>query len=304
MVPQPNMNLQNMQQAIENLSGYPYELEVVRRLEQYEDTGFWVEPNYSFEDHDTGEARELDFHALEVEPISIRKSEYAFMVLLGSCKDNKNPYVFFTRKHPLPGVTLNSDVPIAGYPLEIYTTSGEHEAIEWYFQLQDFLHIATTEIISSQFCEMIWKNDKWTIQSETIFKNTFVPMIKAMSREIQEYNKRNIPKTNDTSPDYQIYYPILVLRGPMFEYHVPPTGSPILRESKHILFIRHYESRNVKCCYAIDIIHDSYLEQYLDLIKSELNKFVNLVRRHKKSIIRSIKNIAEAQESKEQQENE
>ena len=124
-------------------------------------------------------------------------------------------------------------------------------------------------------------------------------MIKAMSREIEEYNNRSVPKKDETSPDYQIYYPLVVIRGPMFEYHVPPTGSNILREVKHILFIRRYESRNVKCRYAVDIIHESYLEQYLDLIEGELTRFVNLVRRNEKSITRSIIKIAEKEESKE-----
>lgn len=300
MAPQTNMNQKSIKQAIESLSGYPYELEIARRIEKYREYGFWVEPNYSFEDHDTGEARELDFHATEAEAISVKKSEFAFLVILGSCKDNKNPYVFFTRKLPFSGIQLNSDIPIAGCPLEIYTESNENEAIEWYFKLHGFLHIAKMDTISSQFCEIVRKNGKWVIQSEAIFKNTFIPMVKAMSREIEGYNKECVPKKDETSPNYQIYYPLLVLRGPMFEYHVPPTGSNVLREAKHILFIRHYESKNVKCCYAIDIIHESYLEQYLDLIEKELIRFVNLVKRHKKSIIKSIKKIAEIEESKEQ----
>ena len=302
MVPQPNMDPQSIKQAIEDLSGYPYELEIVRRIEKYRDYGYWVEPNYSFEDQDTGEARELDFHAMEAESISIKKSEFAFLIILGSCKANNNPYVFFTRQLPFSGITLNSDVPIAGCPLEIYTESDENEAIEWYFRLHDFLHIAKIDIVSSQFCELVWKSNKWQVQSEAIFKNTFIPLIKAMSREIDEYNKACIPKKDEVSPNYQLYCPLLVLKGPMFEYHVPPTGSNVLREAKHILFIRHYESRKVKCCYAIDIIHESYLEQYLDLTERELIRFVNLVKHHKRSVLRSIRKLVEIEENKKQAE--
>jgi len=297
-VPQANLSLQSIQQAIEDISGYPYELEIVRRVETYKKYGYWVEPNYSFEDHDTGEARELDFHATGAESISLKRSEFSFIVILGSCKANKNPYVFLTRKLPFSGVTLNSDVPIAGGPLEIYGENDESEAIEWNFQLHNFLHIAKMKIVSSQFCELVWKNTKWEVQSEAIFKNTFIPLIKAMSREIDEYNKAYIPNKEELSTDYQVYYPLLVLRGPMFEYHMPPSGPAQLRDTKHILFIRHYTSRTVKCCYAIDIIHESYLEQYLDLIEKELNKFANLVRRHRKPIVRSIHKLTELQEKR------
>jgi hypothetical protein len=301
-MPQANLTPQSIKQAIEDISGYPYELEIVRRVEAYKRYYYWVEPNYSFEDHDTGEARELDLHATGAASISLHRSEFAFIVALASCKANKNPYVFFTRELPFSGITLNSDVPIAGCPLEIYGEDDESEAIEWYFQLHHFLHIAKMNIVSSQFCELVWKNNKWGVQSEAIFKNTFIPLIKAMSREIDEHNKASVPKKEELSTDYQLYYPFLVLRGPMFEYHMPPSGPAQLRDTKHILFIRHYTSRTVKCCYAIDIIHESYLEQYLDLIGQELNKFTNLVRRHRKPIVRSIQKLAELQEKRKQAE--
>lgn len=235
MAPQPDMNPDRIKRSIKDLTGYPFELEIIRRIETYKDYGYWIEPNFSFEDQDTGEARELDFHATEAMAISVQESEFAFAVILGSCKANKNPYVFFTRQLPFAGATLDSDVPIAGYPLEICRENGEGEAVEWYFQLHDFLHIAKNNIVSSQFCELIWKNNKWEKQSEPIFKNTFIPLIKAMSREIEDYNKTNVPQKDEESPDYQIYYLLLVLRGPMFEYHVPPLGPPQLKETKHIL---------------------------------------------------------------------
>lgn len=301
-MPRANLSLQSIQQAIENISGYPYELEIVRRVEAYKKYYYWVEPNYSFEDHDTGEARELDFHATGAESVSIERSEFSFIILLGSCKANKNPYVFFTRELPFSGITLNSDVPIAGGPLEIYGENDESEAIEWYLQLHKFLHIAKTKIVSSQFCELVWKNTKWEVQSEPIFKNTFIPLIKAMSREIDEYNKAYVPNKEELSTDYQVYYPLLILRGPLFEYHVPPSGPAQPRETKHVLFIRHYYSRTVKCCYAIDVIHESYLEQYLDLIDGELKKFVNLVRHYRKPIARSINKLAELREKEAQAE--
>jgi len=100
------------------------------------------------------------------------------------------------------------------------------------------------------------------------------------------------------SPDYRIYYPLLVLKGPLLEYHLPPKGPAELRNAKHILVIRHYESKTVKGRYAIDVIHESYLEQYLDLVEKEGNTFVNRVRRYKKPIIRSIRKLAELEENR------
>ena len=79
---------------------------------------------------------------------------------------------------------------------------------------------------------------------------------------------------------------------------MPSTGSPLLRDVKHVLFIRQYESKSVKCRYAIDVIHESYLEDYLDIINKELKRFVNRVKHHKKAVVSSIKKIAELEEDK------
>jgi hypothetical protein len=291
----PKLNLKEIKQAVEKNSGYPFELEIVRRIEMQRGYPYFVEPNYSFEDHDTGKARELDFHAIQAIPISTRKAEYVFMVILGCCKDNKNPYVFFTRKAPLSGITLDSDAPIAGCPLELYVDE-DTEAIEWHLGFHEFLHIGKADVVSSQFCELAPKGSAWHVQSETIFNDAFIPLLKALSREIERFNQDCNPKNSEENlPSYQIHYPLLVLKGPVLEYHLPPKGPARLRYAKHILVIRHYESKTVKCRYAIDVIHESYLEQYLDLIQMEVNTFANRVKRHKKEIVYSIEKLSELQ---------
>lgn len=300
MVPQPNLDPKEIKRGVEDTSGYPFELQIAQRVERWEEYGYFVEPNYSFEDHDTGQARELDFHGIRALPISTQKSEYAFIIILGSCKANRNPYVFFTRPALLAGMTLMSDVPISGCPLEIYGENGETEAIEWHFRLHRFFHIAKLDIISSQACVLAWKSSKWEVQPEAIIRDTFVPLIKAMSREIEHHNNQCIPEADKILPEYNIYYPVLVLKGPMFEYYVPTKGSAQVRDAKRILLIRHYESKTIKCRYAIDVIHESYLEQYLNLVEKEAKRFVNLIRHYKKNIVRSIEELSTIEKAKSQ----
>jgi hypothetical protein len=284
-----NIDLEEIKAALEDSSGYPFELEIARRVEASE---YYVEPNYSFENQDTGTARELDFRAIRSETISERKNEYAFVVILCSCKDNKNPYVFFTRELFLSGIMLSSDVPIAGCPLKIYDEIDNNRNLEDYLELYKYLHIGRTDTVSSQFCELKQRKGKWEIQSEAIFKDAIVPLLKALSGEITSYNEEHTPDLETKELDYQIYFPLIVLNGPLLEYHVPPEGLPHLEQSQHIVVVRHYESKTVKCRYAIDVIHESYLEEYLELINKEVAKFRNLIGRHKKIISQSIKQIA------------
>ena len=294
MMKEYGLDIEEIKKALEDQSGYPFELEMVRRVDS---CGYLVSPNYSFEDQDTGQSRELDFHALSVNVVSGRKEEFVWTVVLGSCKDNKDPYVFFTRDTTSSGITLQSDLPIAGCPLTIYKQDDE-VALEWYLKLHEFLHIATTDIVSSQFCQLVRKKGSWQVQSAPIFENTLIPLIKAVSKEIEFYNAACVPKKDEEPLNYQIYYPLLVIKGPMFEYYVPSKGATELKEPKHILIIRHYESRTVRGEYAIDVIHESYLEQYLQLVKREVNQFVRRIRRHKKTIIESISRIAQIEAEK------
>lgn len=187
---QQSIDVRQLKDALENQSGYPFELEIARRVEA---CGYYIEPNYSFEDQDTGAARELDFYALSAMAISYKSGEFVFPVILGSCKDNKNPYVFFTRSTVLSGITLQSDIPIAGCPLEVYEENGDKSELGYYFRLHKLLHVATTKVISSQFCEMVWQGNKWMVQSQAIFKDAFVPLTKALTRKIQDYNERCLP---------------------------------------------------------------------------------------------------------------
>jgi hypothetical protein len=174
----------------------------------------------------------------------------------------------------------------------MYHENSEVEAIESYFEFHRFLHIGQVDTISSQACILSWKSGKWEVQSEATIRDIFVPLVKVMSREIEDHNNECIPSGDDKVVEYRIYYPLVVLKGPMYEYYVPANGDGQLKSTKHVLVMRHYESKSVKSRCAIDVIHESYLEQYLDLLEREAKRFVNLVIRHKKIVVRSAEQVA------------
>jgi hypothetical protein len=283
-----NFSLDEIKAALEDNSGYPFELEIARRIESLD---YFVEPNYSFEDQDTGVARELDVHAIKSKLISKRNDESAFVIILGSCKDNKNPYVFFTRELTSTGIKLSSDVPIAGCPLEIFDKNNNSYTIDEYLELYKFLHIGKTDVVSSQFCELKKKDKKWEIHSENIYKDAIIPLTKALYDEIQTCNEEHTPNLETKTVHYQIYYPLIVLNGQLLQYHVPHKGPSTLKQTQHIVIIRQYDSKTVKCLYAIDVIHESYLEEYLKIIDIESDQFISQVKHDKKIISASIKKI-------------
>jgi len=76
-------------------------------------------------------------------------------------------------------------------------------------------------------------------------------------------------------------------------------GQPVVKPVKHILFVRHYESKSVKCQYAIDVIHESYLATYLDLVDQEMSEFGQRIKQHKKEIFKSIKTLSQLNQIKD-----
>ena len=282
---------EEIKKAVET-SGYPFELEIARKIESH---GYFVTPNYNFEDHDTGRSREIDLHAITAETVSMRRVEFLFAVLLGSCKANKVPYVFFTRDNPLSSIILEVDAPLSGMPLKIISPEGEWEPAADFFKLHKILHIATAQTISSQFCQVsrgTSNKKEWNISQETIVESVVVPLVKALAREIEDHNEMSKPHKEEGGSYYQIYYPVLILKGPLFEYYVPYEGPPQVRQSEHVVLVRHYQSRVLKGEYAIDVIHEGFLDTYLEISDKEVKALVNRIRRHRKRVLESIKKLA------------
>jgi hypothetical protein len=282
-------DLSLIKSGVEETSGFPFELEITQRIARRRKAIYWVQPNFSFEDQDEGEARELDFHAMAPIPIGTRRQKYVFIVVLGSCKNNHNPYVFFTRKRDFPGF-VECDLPMTGNPMEI-TTNKRIEAIDSYLDLEEIFHVARSREICSQFCEIQLQDKGWKVSSAPVYKSVVLNLIKALSNQTQGQTEE------DTSPgnfSYTVYYPLLVLKGPMFAHHTDEKGKSSVREVKHVTLIHHHESKTIKCQSAIDCIHESYLDNYLTMIEKEIQLLINRLVHNQKVILASTQKNAES----------
>jgi hypothetical protein len=74
----------------------------------------------------------------------------------------------------------------------------------------------------------------------------------------------------------------------MFEYHVPLEGDVTVTRVKHVVIVRHYVAKSLSGEYAVDAIHESFLEEFLDVIASEARTIANRVRRHRRRVLESL----------------
>ena len=285
----PTKNL--IEQAIER-SGYLFELSLTPLLEE---DGCFVTPNHNFQDQDTGKSRELDLHAIGGIPVSGKRYEYLFPVLLISCENNTNPYVFFTRENMLAETSLNVDAPISGFPEEISLADGRVD-ISDYLRLEEILHVASAKRVSSQFCAIVRKGKRWETEQGHIYNQLVVPLIKALAAEIAEHKNsvrrsKDEPEPWEEATNLQVYYPIVVLGGQLWEMYYIEDGKPVLERTDHVVLARHYESSTVKGQFAIDVIAKEYLSDLLGSIDTECQTIVNRIRRHRRQILATIRQL-------------
>jgi hypothetical protein len=94
-----------------------------------------------------------------------------------------------------------------------------------------------------------------------------------------------------TKPEQQMYYPIIVVQGDLFDGRPSKTGVR-LNDADHILFMQNAIVNGNERAYLIDIIKESYFEKFLDLVEDEVAKIVRRIQRRKSQVKNSIDEIA------------
>lgn len=290
-----------MMEAISQ-SGYMMEQELVPVIESF---GYFVTPNANFKDQDTGQSRGIDIEAISSRTIARGKYDFIFPILLIECKNNSNPYVFFTRKNVLAGWSLG-DHYISGMPKEVETTEGL-ESLTDYVKFNKFHHYSLADQVSSQFCTFEHKQkdkkDTWQAKHDPFYESVIIPIIKALKAAIDDHESSYEPDPSDTEINLQLYYPIIVFGGDLYEIPVEAKTETI-RKVKHINFVRHYESESISGTFQIDVITRSYLKKFLELIDEEIDIITRRIKARKKilkaNVIREVAEII-AKDNKEKQ---
>ena len=122
----------------------------------------------------------------------------------------------------------------------------------------------------------------------------FSSLIKAIEYEFSEQFDRWILPEKDQE-DYvnlEIFYPIVIFQGALYSACLKKNRL-YLTNSKHIQFVKQQviPGTNKVITYQIDVIKEEYLVDYLEIVNLEINKIINLFRRHKKIVFDSMAKI-------------
>jgi len=289
------ISIKEMREAIKR-SGYLLEQRVVPIFEEH---GFFVQTNPIYPDPDSEKSREIDLDAINVKKIYREGYHFIFPYIICECENNPQPAVFYVRESPIPFLHCEQ-AKFSGFPSRIWVRN-EYLELNEFLGMEDFHHYCT-ELVSTQYCTFQRKKDKkeWMALHGEDQHKTFDSLIKYVEYQMQEHyglwddldklNQIDEPEQQDMN--VQIYYPLLVFQGDLYSAYLK-NKRLYLKKSNHIQFRKEYFIReeNKSETYQIDVITESYLERYLDMIEEEVEKIKRVFQRKRKLVFGSMDKI-------------
>jgi len=272
-------------------SGYLFEQRLAAFLKN---EGYYVVPNYSFRDPETGDHREVDVWAYGATAISRRRREFIWPMLLVEAKNLSSPLVFFTQSE-VPISELMGEVHLSGLPKEVILNKQRIELSE-FLGFEKFHHYYRRGRLASQFCAVYKKGKECHAEHQlptggNLYRDAILPLAKAVHFEMDEHETNWSYEPGNEVINLNFYYPILVTKGELYECYVGGTR-PRYRRVHRIGFIRRYHSNKMKGEYRIDVVSESGFHKLVKDIDKEMNKMAGRIKRHQDVLRRSANRIA------------
>lgn len=271
-------------------SGYLIEQRVETILR---DKGYYVEANAAYPDPITGKSRELDIEATSAIQIT-KDMEYIFPKLICECKNNSQPVIFFT-KEPQINFFYKYEIKCAGMPvsfLDANTSSSKDQFIGLpdLVKAERFHHYCKGPV-STQYCSFKRKTgkDTWVAFHDESHHDALSGLIAALEANTNEcYDNYGLSKYINI----EIYYPLLILQGPLYTASLNDKKLK-LTKVKHVQYRKEFFSKDTHDTYQIDVITESFLNDYLDIVDKEMEKIKNKLKRKMKLVRNSIDILVE-----------
>lgn len=282
-------DLEKIKEAIAK-SGYPLENIVARIFNQ---EGFYSETNHNFQDQDTGVSREIDVYGISTFRLK-REDDYLFPVLLAQCKNWDSPLIFFMQENVHKDISQLGNIRFTGEPQDIQGRKYIKDLIDYIDP--KFHHYVTSDEISTQFCYLEKKGDKYNVEHSRLYNDIVIPLIKSVQSEIFDHEKMwtHAFEANDFDPDnenlnFQIYYPLIIVSGDLLACHIEE-NSINLESVDRLVLRRHYESKSISGYYYIDVVKRDCLSEFLSrMIRQEMKKIGELLTKNHDVLIKNLK---------------
>lgn len=285
------ISLDEMREAI-NKSGYLLEQRIRRVLVEGK-RGYYVETNAAYPDPQTGISREYDISAISSTPLSRDYTDAIFPYLVCECENNAQPVVFFEAESQIPFLH-HEQVKCSGMPVKLWSGT-DFVSLSQFLHLNKFHHYCKGPF-ATQYCGFSRKNTNapWIASHSEQHHETFTALINAVEAEIDKHYEHWILPSNPKGEgvNIQIYYPLLVLQGEMYLATGARRGVA-LRKVDHVQYRREVWTLKRRQDYQIDVITESFMTKYLEIVDKEIDSIKRRLRRRWRIVRDSIERIIE-----------
>ena len=90
----------------------------------------------------------------------------------------------------------------------------------------------------------------------------------------------------------QLYYPIVVINGSLFECLLKESGEPTYKNVQRVNFLRRYQSEEISGDYRIDIVVKETLGELLGEIDKEIEMIRKRIKQKRGELIENARRVA------------
>jgi hypothetical protein len=272
-------------------SGYLLESRAEARLQ---DAGYYVEANHTYPDPDTGKSREFDLYAMSAVRAGPRSGrDFVFPVLLMECVNNPHPFVLITKEPQVPFLH-HEDIKHAGLPVKFPAKDSGWRSLPDYLNLAKVHHYCKGRI-ATQFCSFRRKKDQQQAEWMALHEDAQFDCFRKLCAVTDYFLAEHFKGWRYGGPEFvniEFYYPILVVGGELLEAQ-PSSKSVRLTRRQHLQFRRSHIVRGEAKNYQIDVITESFLSKYLELVQQETEVIARRLRRRHKEVRASLERIVQ-----------
>ncbi|MHB8085457.1 MAG: hypothetical protein ACYDHZ_06505 [Dehalococcoidia bacterium] len=293
---QENVSQEQMKEAVLR-SGYLLEGRVATEFRKAE---YKATTNRAFIDLETIKSREYDVYAYKNFIIYRSGSFEIYPTIICECKNNPQPIAFLVNKEK-PYEPLIDEVTVSGIPAKIWQGK-KYISVQAFLGVESFHHFCVPQaVVSPKCCTFEKKKGKseWMATHAEELYETFRTLSKALEYEVDQDFKYmsqwfDTEETENAFMDLSFYYPLVVFQGDIYATYVEKDQNDVrLEKCQHIQFNPEFYSflAHDVISYHIDVISESYLEQYLNIIDLEMNTIKKVLQNREKNVLASINKI-------------
>ena len=279
-----------MMEALDR-SGYLMEQRIFPILERAK---YVVDTNPVYLDSDTGKPREYDFSAGKAYELFENAGGSLLIHIAGECKNNVQPVVFFEHDPCLKSL-FTRNLKCAGIPLYIPGNRGPESDVSLQMQFNfDLFHHYGRGTQSTQYCTFTKKGNErdWMASHPDEWHSSLTSLLVATRQSVSKNLSDWRPPIGDAEAKVRIhlFYPLLILRDDI--YVCSQSDSDVrLKKCDHIQYRRTVPYGGVEDVYHIDVIKESYLSGYLELLDSEHCELARRMSEHKSTVVDAARRI-------------